>query len=397
MIILAILSISTLENSFASGLFQNSNSTRIVGIERLAELSSVYLDDSGGFRFSEINWSNDGNTIFVETTGQDNIHHMWKITLDGNNSSSHVEEINFPYDKFSEIYGFKLSFSGDMLFAAVPEYNGSEINPEPANLYKLRLGENNFTKLTDFTDPSSTSFISNFDWTSEGNIVYETVTTIYPADPDEPIDTIKTLWTTSASSGGEIVPTMIWNGTESIVTRFMDASPDGNYLAFGGDTRLRIFDIRDGIFTDIVSKDQWNAKGIYPSSPKWSGNSEFIVYWQTEYHELPSSPLFPKDNITTWLRIASSDGSINEAVFHNHGPILSSELPTAGISPDGQYIAVAVPYVPYNYADDDVDNGGIYLIELGTHAIPEFPSGALVIIGPLVAGAVAVRYWHHRT
>jgi hypothetical protein len=177
----------------------------------------------------------------------------------------------------------------------------------------------------------------------------------------------------------------------------MDASPDGNYLAFGGDTRLRIFDSRDGNFTDIASKDQWNAKGIYPSSPKWSENSEFIVYWQTEYHKLPSSPLFPKDNITTWLRIASSDGSINEAVFRNPGPILSSELPTAGISLDGRYIAVAVPYVPYNYADDDVDNGGIYLIDLGSHVIPEFPSGALIIIGPLVAGAVAARYWHHRT
>jgi hypothetical protein len=395
MILVVMLSASAPENSFASGLFQNSSNTRIVDIERLAELSSVYLDDNGGFRFSELNWSSDGNAIFVETTGRDNIHHMWKIALDGN--SSHIEQIDFPYDKFSEIYGFKLSFNGDMLFAAVPEYNGSEIYPEPANLYKLRLGESNFIKLTDFTDPSSTTFISNFDWMPEGNIVYETVTPIYPEDPNEPIDTIKALWTTLASSGGESVPTMIWNGTESIVSRFMDASPDGNYLAFGGDTRLRIFDSRDGNFTDIASKDQWNAKGIYPSSPKWSENSEFIVYWQTEYHKLPSSPLFPKDNITTWLRIASSDGSINEAVFRNPGPILSSELPTAGISLDGRYIAVAVPYVPYNYADDDVDNGGIYLIDLGSHVIPEFPSGALIIIGPLVAGAVAARYWHHRT
>lgn len=394
LVIIIMISGLTLKNSFASTLFQDSHSTRIIGVERLAELSSLYLDNNAGLSISEINWSNDGTAIFFETTGQDNIHHMWKMTLDGN--SSHIEEIDFPYGKFSEIYGYKISSENELLFAAVPEYNGSDFEPGPANLYKLKLGENNITKLTDFTDPLSTTSISNFDWMPEENLAYETVTTIYPDDPNEPIGTVKTIWT-SSSSDDERIHAIIWNGTESIVSRSMDASPDGENLAFGGDTRLRIFDNNDRNFTDIVSKDKWNAKGIYPSSPKWSGNSEFIVYWQTEYHEIPSSPLFPKDNITTWLRIASSDGSINEAVFRNPGPVLSSELPPAGISPDGRHIAVAIPYVPYNYANDDVNYGGIYLIELGSHVIPEYPYGILYVVGSLVSGTILLRYWHYRT
>ena len=368
------------EYSFASSLFQDSQSTKIIDIERLAELSSVYLDDDGGLRFSETNWSGDGSVIIFETVGQDNVNHLWKLTLNGN--SSQIEELAFPYDKFSELYGLKASFD-DLLFAGVPEFNGSDVQPGTFNLYKFNLAENNITKLTDFSD-ASTSTIANFDWMPEDNIVYETVTPIYPDDPNEPIGAIKTLWllNTSQNTGGQN-PSILWNGSESIASRSMDASPDGKHLAFGGDTRLRVFDVNDKNFTDIVSKEQWSAKGIYPASPKWSSNSEFIVYWQTEYHELPSSTLFPKDNITTWLRIASSDGSINEAVFRNPGPVLSSELPAPAISPDGRFVAIAIPYVPYNYENDNAENGGIYLIELGSHVVPEFPLTVFVVSGAL--------------
>jgi hypothetical protein len=78
--------------------------------------------------------------------------------------------------------------------------------------------------------------------------------------------------------------------------------------------------------------------------------------------------------------------SINEAVSRSPGPVLSSELPTPGISPDGRHIAVAIPYVTYNYSDDNASYGGIYLIELRTHVVPEFTSGALFGFGVLLAG-----------
>ena len=397
--ILCLIGPTQTNNSMASTLFQESHSKRIVGIERLAELSSVYLDSNSGLLFSELNWSNEGDFIFFETTGQDNLHHMWKITLDGTNSSK-IEKIDFPFEKFSEIYGYKISPEGEVLFAAVREYNGSDITPEPLNLYKIKLGEDAFAKLTNFDDPGSNTAISNFDWLPEGKIVYETVTPVYPEDPSEPIEAIKTLWTagTIERNGNQQTPTMLWNGSESIVTRWMDASPDGQYLAFGGENRLRVFDDDGRDFVDIISKEQLNAKGIYPGNPKWSSNSQFIAYWQTEYHEVPSSPLFPKDNITTWLRVVSKEGSIDEAVFQNPGPVLGSELPAAGISPDGRFIAVAIPYVPYNYANDDVEHGGVYLIELGPHVIPEYPPAVMLGIGALAVASMIfpLRYWHSR-
>ncbi|HKU50156.1 MAG TPA: hypothetical protein VJP79_09415 [Nitrososphaera sp.] len=378
--------------SFASAAyFQESTSERIIGIERLAELSSVDTDVVG-LRISEIEWSRDGRTILFDTAGEDNIHHLWRISLFDGKNSSEIEKVDFPYSKFSEVYGYQISSNDELLFAAIPEYNGSDIDPGPANLYKIRLGEEgNFTRLTHLND--SSSYIANFDWMADGaNIVYETQRGFYPEDPNEPIELIRALWITERDDhhGMELLlkPRLLWNGTESELPRSMDASPDGNYLAFGGDTRLVVFDMASKTFADIVTKEQWNATGIYPGAPKWSANGEYIVYWQTDYYQIPSStPLFPNDNITTWLRIASPDGLINEAVFQNPGPISSHDLPAAGISPDGRFIAVAVPYAPENYGDDDdIGYGGVYLITLGSHVIPEYPIGITI----LTAGALSI-------
>lgn len=222
---------------------------------------------------------------------------------------------------------------------------------------------------TDFIDGSGKKVLWKI--TPDGkNIVYET-RQYYAENINTPYKERASILLADSVSGN-IIRTL-WNGDSGYES--LSTSPDGKKIALAGGTGLSILDIADGKITKLIEAEriQQNGKvvgGSRVNSPKWSDNGEFVVYWETAYQQAKPA--------NTNLKVVSLDGKINEKIFESPAMAESIEMPEVGISPDGKFIIAGVPFVPFNHPNDNIDNAGIYKIDLGAHVIPEFPYSTLI-------------------
>lgn len=374
------------------GLYDELQVKKLVTGERLQELSGFYQEE--GLIISELNWTPDGKSIIFETRGAGARNSMWLL----NASSTQQDPIRVPvpYEKYVDVSGsYKIAPAGEkIIFAAVPEQTDVEANTSrPMNIYTFSLKDPSSIEIvTNNTDYST--YISAFDWVSNEEIIYESRKFEYtePVGPDTvPIEKWG-LWLQKLNGTARLL-----TGEAGITPGFysLDASPNGKFVTLAGISNFTTFDITKVPITPLVPSLETVGSSVSKSYPKWSHNSEYVVCWQTQFDNAtgPSRGQRP-EVVATYLKVASFVYNIDEVIVKFPFKQPSIEMSTVGMGQDGQYIAFAVSFTPFNPAGSNLEDSGIYLVDLGYRALPEFNNNLIVFAAvPSVFAILMYRFF----
>ncbi len=326
---------------FASGKIEK------LDVKNVVEKSGGSND---GLWLSLLDWSSDGKFVLLAYKhyyAQGGSSEVFLGMM--NPDTMEVETVDLPVT-FEGISIGKVSPSNDNILIS-GAYRNDDATGIDIFVYNMKT-----KTLTKITNGSTYPFFGSADWTAGENIVYvdqiyDKLThqsegvTIWLADPD---GTKRELYT----------------GPENIAG--LDVSPDGTKIAFAHP----LYPLSPSVQLAVFDMERKEVKPITKlgsiGSPRWSPNSELIVY-----HEYGTSK--PGG---AWLWISNSDGSLNEYIYGGYPYSHYSSV----ISPDGSFLLT------------DINNNQLARIELA-QPIPEFPINLMIMtaIG-LIGMIVAFRF-----
>lgn len=356
--------------SVKQSLFQRNEGEEINIKEIRAITGRGNYSEADGLSIGLLDWSSDGKFILFGYYSNGIKFGMMKP------DAMQVNKIDTPI----ESAGFtgsaaRLSPSNDSVLLS-----GREQKNDPIEVFRHDIREQKTVKIASIENKN---YVVSFDWMPDGNVVL-----------GEELHTEKfeyvgyNLWLAD-SSGNRIIRLYSWSfdpifpdyPVNDERPRFLqfDVSPDGKKIAlvsykikgaFRTSYNLTVFDIEKKEFKKLL------IASSPIDSPRWSPNSEFIVYYLAS-------------DVSTrggQLEISNVDGTVRQAL-HVGIEDPRDEPATFVVSPDGRSLLVGIDSFPYE--------GGVvsrfFRLEF-TQAIPEFPLDLTAIIGIVLSGTiVAIR------
>jgi len=318
-----------------------------ISVEKIAEVS--HANGSAPW-FSLLDWSPNGD--FIVITYHD--YSEQRDTLGGSLAimspdAEEVKKIVLPI-KFESIITARISPSNDHILIGGSYYKDDN-SRTGLFVYNIQTGT-----ITQITNGSDYQYSGYADWTAGENIVY--VDRVFDEITHESEGT--TIWLVDPDGSKRV----LYTGSEQLGE--MDVSPDGRRIVFvkplypfKPTSELTVFDMEKKEFRTVLESD-----GL--ASPRWSPNSELIIYNVYGTSKPGGST----------LKIASVDGTLKEYLY---GGVYNAPHNSL-VSPDGSFILF------------DLDNNQLAKMEL-MKPIPEFPINLMAItaIG-LIGVLVAIRF-----